>query len=286
MRALDPEVVEHADAVGGHLGQRVGGGALVAAQDLAEGGHRGGGQDRRAPDVAVVVADDVEAAAREVGAEVLVPAEHLRAQAHDEQHGGIGGVAERLEADLDVAADAAEALGHAEVNLAGAPRRASRSASARGRSRAAAQRSQPRRGAPGTMSFCAWRSGVMRMTFHTRPSFSIAADEPRRRIELARPEAVDGRAREGVVVVVPGLAERRQRQPEDVGRVVLDVEAPAPEEVADGVDRPRDVVDEEDADQAAPQQAGEGAGEPAGDQVAGQRGERRARGRRATGTPG
>ena len=30
--ALDAEVVEQADAVGGHLGQRVGGGALVAAR--------------------------------------------------------------------------------------------------------------------------------------------------------------------------------------------------------------------------------------------------------------
>ena len=110
--AVDAEVVEQADAVGGHLGQAVGGGALVAADDLAEGRHRGAREDRRAPDVAVVVADDVEAAAGEVRAEVLVPAEHLRAQAHDEQHGGVGRVAEGLEADLDLA-DAAEALGHA-----------------------------------------------------------------------------------------------------------------------------------------------------------------------------
>ena len=111
MGALDLEVVEQADAVGGHLGQAVRGGALVAAEDLAEGRDRGAREDRRAPDVAVVVADDVEAAAGEVLAEVLVPAEHLRAQTHDEQHRGVGGIAEGLEADLDVA-DAAEALGH------------------------------------------------------------------------------------------------------------------------------------------------------------------------------
>ena len=112
MGAVDAEVVEEADAVGGHLGQAVGRGALVAADDLAEARHRGAREDGRAPDVAVVVADDVEAAAGEVGAEVLVPAEHLRAQAHDEQEGGVGGIAEGLEADLDVAG-AAEAFGHA-----------------------------------------------------------------------------------------------------------------------------------------------------------------------------
>src|SRR3954451_22327021 len=102
------------------------------------------------------------------------------------------------------------------------------------------------------------------------------ADDPGGRVELATAEAVLRRAREGVVVVVPGLAEGRQREPEDVGRVVLDVEAPAPEEVADGVDRPRHVVDEEDAHEAAPQQAGERAGEAAGDEVAGQRRQREA----------
>ena len=131
-------------------------------------------------------------------------------------------------------------------------------------------------GAPGTMSFCAWRSG---RDAHDVPHEADAlhrADDPGGRIELATAEAVGRRAREGVVIVVPGLAEGRQREPEDVGRVVLDVEAPAPEEVADRVDGPRHVVDEEDADEAAPQQAGEGAGEPTGDEVAGRRGQREA----------
>src|SRR3954467_707216 len=77
-----------------------------------------------------------------------------------------------------------------------------------------------------------------------------SADDPGRRIELAAAEAVHGGAREGVVVVVPGLAEGRQCEPEDVGRVVLDVEALVAKEVANGVDRPRHVVDEEDAHQA------------------------------------
>ena len=56
------------------------------------------------------------------------------------------------------------------------------------------------------------------------------------------------------MVVVPRLAERRDRQPEDVGRVVVDVEAPLADEVADAVDRPRDVVQEEDAHEAGPQE--------------------------------
>ena len=66
------------------------------------------------------------------------------------------------------------------------------------------------------------------------------------------------------MVVVPGLAERRDRQPGDVRGLVLDVEAAGAEEVADRVDRPRDVVDEEDAHEAAPDVAADGAlhGEP------------------------
>src|SRR3954452_1708831 len=48
-------------------------------------------------------------------------------------------------------------------------------------------------------------------------------DHPRRRIERALVPAQPslGRAREGVVVVVPGLAEARQREPRDVGRMVV-----------------------------------------------------------------
>ena len=228
-------------------------------------------EDRRAPDVAVVVADDVEAAPGEVRAEVLVPAEHLRPQAHDEQQGGVGGIAEGLEAELDVA-DAAEALGHANE--------ASRSRGGRpGRPRRAA-RDGPR------------HDQLLRLALgrdaHDVPhqaELLHRADDAGRRVELAAAQAVHGRAREGVVVVVPRLAERGDGEPEDVGRVVLDVEAPAPEEVADGVDRPRHVVDEEDAHEAAPEQAGERAGDPAGDEVAGQGGQPRGPRRRSTGRP-
>src|SRR5690349_25068859 len=47
----------------------------------------------------------------------------------------------------------------------------------------------------------------------------------------ALPISVARRARERVVVVVPGLAHRQQRQPEHVGRLVVDVEPPRAEEV-------------------------------------------------------
>ena len=66
-------------------------------------------------------------------------------------------------------------------------------------------------------------------------------------------QAVERAARERVVVVVPGLAHRERGEPEDVGRVVVDGEAPGAEEVADGVDRPRHVVGEEDPHRPAPQ---------------------------------
>ena len=79
-------------------------------------------------------------------------------------------------------------------------------------------------------------------------------DQPPRRVELPAAQAVDGRARERVVVVVPRLAERGEREPDDVGRVVVGGEAPAAEEVADRVDRPGDVVHEEDPHEPAPEQ--------------------------------
>src|SRR5439155_6134502 len=66
-------------------------------------------EPRRAADVAVVVADHEEAASGEGAAEVRVPAEHLGAQAHDQQDRGVAGLAEGLVAELDVP-DAAELL--------------------------------------------------------------------------------------------------------------------------------------------------------------------------------
>src|SRR3954471_4392708 len=79
-------------------------------------------------------------------------------------------------------------------------------------------------------------------------------DHPAARIEprIEAPQPVEGRGRERVVVVVPALAERDQAQQPDVPALVLRTEAPTAPEVADRVDRERDVVEQEDADRAAP----------------------------------
>src|SRR3954454_8291951 len=54
--------------------------------------------------------------------------------------------------------------------------------------------------------------------------------------------------------MVEGLAERGEREPQDVGRVILDLETAPPEKVADGVDRPGGVLLQEDPYRPAPQQ--------------------------------
>ena len=89
---------------------------------MRSGGVPSCSQPRRAPDVAVVVADDEVAAPGQLLAEVLVPGEHLRAQAHDQQHRRVGRVAERLVTDLDVA-DGAEGLHHESVTCRRVPER-------------------------------------------------------------------------------------------------------------------------------------------------------------------
>src|SRR5918995_7312304 len=79
------------------------------------------------------------------------------------------------------------------------------------------------------------------------------ADHEAADVELPRLQAVERGRGEGVVVVVPRLPERDPREPPDVARLVLDAEAARADEVADRVHRPRDVVQEEDPDQAAPE---------------------------------
>ena len=68
-----------------------------------------------AADVAVVEADDVEATLGELCAEVLVPGDHLRRQAHDQQDRGVVGVAEGLVAEGHAPPDVAELLGHPTI---------------------------------------------------------------------------------------------------------------------------------------------------------------------------
>ena len=120
----------------------------------------------------------------------------------------------------------------------------------------------------GYASRCCWRSGEIRTTFHARPSRCIA--------QMIAPDGSSSQRRR------PWTAERgkawwlwcqaspseSEREPPDVGRAVVGGEAAAAVEVADRVDRPGDVVDEEDPHQPAPEQPGERAGERAREQPA------------------
>src|SRR5580658_3113974 len=81
-------------------------------------------------------------------------------------------------------------------------------------------------------------------------------DDACARVELALQRAVPSARRVGVVQVVPGLPERRDGQPRDVARPVPHLELLATEGVADGVDRPGDVVQQRDPDQAGPEEGG------------------------------
>jgi hypothetical protein len=63
-----------------------------------------------------------------------------------------------------------------------------------------------------------------------QPQALHRADDPAGRIELPPPQAVQRRTGEGVMVVVPGLPEGEEREPEDVRGVVVDREAPGAEE--------------------------------------------------------
>ena len=100
-------------------------------------------------------------------------------------------------------------------------------------------------------------------------------DHERRGVEQPLPptEAVACRPGEGVVVVMPRLAERGQREPGDVRRMVVGLETAGAEEVAQRVDAPGDVVHEEDPHEPAPEQAASGAGERAREGPAGEGGD-------------
>ena len=99
-------------------------------------------------------------------------------------------------------------------------------------------------------------------------------------------QPVLGTARERVVVVVPGLAETGQREPEDVRRIVAGLEAACAEEVADRVDAPGDVVDEEDAHEPGPQQRLEAGVQRAAPGEAGEERDRERRDARSAGSRG
>jgi hypothetical protein len=83
------------------------------------------GDFRGLADVAIVEADDVEAPCGQRGAEIVVPLDHVRAEAHDEEGGGIGRTSERLVAELD-AVDSGDRLAGLQFRhvLLPCPRRA------------------------------------------------------------------------------------------------------------------------------------------------------------------
>ena len=110
MGALDPELVEQAEAVVRHVAQQVG-------RLDPQAGHRAhhvrhGGVDLgREPRVAVVEADHMEAALGEALAELEVPVDQLHPEPHYEQERGIARVADRLVDELDLS-DPGALLGH------------------------------------------------------------------------------------------------------------------------------------------------------------------------------
>src|SRR5439155_9296439 len=70
-------------------------------------------------------------------------------------------------------------------------------------------------------------------------------DEPPRRVQLSAEEPVAGGRRERVMVVVPRLPEGDERQGPVVPRLVPALERLLPEEVADRVDGPGHVMQQE-----------------------------------------
>src|SRR4029077_1109868 len=92
--------------------------------------------------------------------------------------------------------------------------------------------------------------------------------EPDRRgrwIDLPLLHAVYGRGREGMVAVVPGLTEGRDRQPGQVPRLVSRLEVALAEHVAERVDRVRDVVQDHHPYRAPPEQPGDAGHDRAAD---------------------
>ena len=109
--------------------------------------------------------------------------------------------------------------------------------------RALSSHGRPRaRRAQRSSALAAGCSGSIRCTSQTSPARSSA--------EISRPEmsssppahAVEGGGGEGVVVVVPRLAEGQRRQPQQVARLIVGRKAPAAEEVTQRVDAVGHVV--------------------------------------------
>ncbi len=105
MSAGDPERIEEARGVGGHVVERIGRGGPPAGLPRRDHGRqvrrRELGQMGRLADVAVVEPDDAKAFRRQAVAERNRPADELRGEAHDQQHGRIALAPEALVFDVD-----------------------------------------------------------------------------------------------------------------------------------------------------------------------------------------
>ncbi len=103
------EVVEDRDAVVGHVGEVVRRGCGPADERPRQPGPgHPPGDAAGTTRVAVVEADHVEPLLGQQRAEPRVPPRHRAAEAHDQQHRGVGGLAEGLVADVQVALPAGD----------------------------------------------------------------------------------------------------------------------------------------------------------------------------------
>ena len=100
VRGADAEGVQQAHGIVGHVVEPVRR-LRVAAERCRHVGVAGVLHIRRQAGVPVVEADDAESAIRQLRAKVVVPADHLSSQAHDQQKRLAGGVSERLVLELD-----------------------------------------------------------------------------------------------------------------------------------------------------------------------------------------
>jgi hypothetical protein len=85
-------------------------------------------------------------------------------------------------------------------------------------------------------------------------------------IEFPPAEAVAGRSREGVMVVVPPFTEAEDAEEEIVSAVIVAGKRPCAPDVADGIDAPGHMMNQENAGESAPEEAEQeahpGMGEP------------------------
>jgi hypothetical protein len=100
-RDLQAERVEQADRVGSHVGERVRRRGEIAGERRGQVGHGCIVEMGRLAHVAVVEADELQAAPGQLLAESIRPGDELRADAHDQQHRGRVRVAETLVGDVE-----------------------------------------------------------------------------------------------------------------------------------------------------------------------------------------